>query len=407
MFHWINGVIENFRQTCHRSRTQVEGLETNIKHCKIVSTNAGVQEVHIELDKGGDVQKLTRVAVTFELSKGLFIRREQFPIVPAYAITIHKSQSLTLDSAIMSLGEEVFASGMAYVALSRVRSLDGVHLVKMEPLSILVDKNSLREYNRLRAAFRNDLPQFDIAKVNRRKRPKPTMTGTVSTSNAAVKLQPSDSFISSNLKRKGTLDDIAPKSKRRDVSDKTAMGAQKSSVTLKRKASDSKVSPVRKKSRRGDVRMLGLKNLLSSRKLRHPQTCYLNACLQCLSRTKIGGLIAELRHEISEGCFPLCICCPWLWQALGTAKSIAQWKDCGRLCKTKILSCSVVARRTCGMRLTLSCSTLTNVSAICSEKPFRLSAPVLTQRNDAVHVAALTITERPSHASFKRCALSK
>ena len=103
----------------------------------------------------------------------------------------------------MSLGEEVFASGMAYVALSRVRSLDGVHLVKMEPLSILVDKNSLREYNRLRAAFRNDLPQFDIAKVNRRKRPKPTITGTMSASNAAVKLQPSDSFISPNLKRTG------------------------------------------------------------------------------------------------------------------------------------------------------------------------------------------------------------
>ena len=74
---------------------------------------------------------------------------------------------------------------------------------------------------------------------------------------------------------------------------------------------------------------------------------------------------------------------------------------------TKILSCSAVARRTCGMRLTLSCSTLTNVSAICSEKPFRLSAPVLTQRNDALHVAALMITERSSHASFTRCALSK
>ena len=47
---------------------------------------------------------------------------------------------------------------------------------------------------------------------------------------------------------------LHPNPKRRDVSDKTAAGAQKSSVTLKRKASESKVSPVRKSL---DVVMFG------------------------------------------------------------------------------------------------------------------------------------------------------
>jgi len=49
------------------------------------------------------------------------------PLILAYAITIHKSQSLTLDSAIMELGG-CFAEHMVYVALSRVREMENVHL---------------------------------------------------------------------------------------------------------------------------------------------------------------------------------------------------------------------------------------------------------------------------------------
>ena len=62
--------------------------------CKIAESGVDLREIHVEVDKGGEVQKLTRV--TFE-SKRLFIHREQFPLAPSYAITAHKSQSLTLD----------------------------------------------------------------------------------------------------------------------------------------------------------------------------------------------------------------------------------------------------------------------------------------------------------------------
>ena len=51
---------------------------------------------------------------------------------------------------------------MAYVALSRVRTFDGLHLVAFHPNSIMVSGSSLREVNRLRETYRSDLPLYTI-----------------------------------------------------------------------------------------------------------------------------------------------------------------------------------------------------------------------------------------------------
>jgi ATP-dependent DNA helicase PIF1 len=53
------------------------------------------------------------------------------PIALAWAVTIHKSQGITLDCCIIDIGESLFACGQAYTALSRVKSLNGLRVVNV------------------------------------------------------------------------------------------------------------------------------------------------------------------------------------------------------------------------------------------------------------------------------------
>ena len=101
----------------------------------------------------------------FMLMKAFYVYRKQFPLILTYAVTIHKCQGLSLDSAIIDLSSKVFSPGMAYVALSRVHSLNGVHLTDFDPASIIVSTNCLEEINRLRTIYRKDLSLYDIPKT--------------------------------------------------------------------------------------------------------------------------------------------------------------------------------------------------------------------------------------------------
>ena len=55
---------------------------------------------------------------------------KQFPLKLGWAVTIHKAQGLTLDSCSVDLGEGAFATGQAYVALSRCKTLDSLNLYR-------------------------------------------------------------------------------------------------------------------------------------------------------------------------------------------------------------------------------------------------------------------------------------
>ncbi|SVC86246.1 uncharacterized protein METZ01_LOCUS339100, partial [marine metagenome] len=54
---------------------------------------------------------------------------QQFPMKLGWAVTVHKSQGLTLDSCTVDLGTGAFATGQAYTALSRCKKLNSLSLI--------------------------------------------------------------------------------------------------------------------------------------------------------------------------------------------------------------------------------------------------------------------------------------
>ena len=64
----------------------------------------------------------------------------QFPLKMGYAITVHKSQGMTLEGVVIDFGRGTFGSGLAYVALSRVRSKANLYLINpLTTKDILLD----------------------------------------------------------------------------------------------------------------------------------------------------------------------------------------------------------------------------------------------------------------------------
>ena len=73
----------------------------------------------------------------------------QIPLILSWAVTIHKSQGATLDLVQIDAGNDIFECGQTYVALSRVKTLDGLYLTSFNPNKIKVNMKVKKYYESL------------------------------------------------------------------------------------------------------------------------------------------------------------------------------------------------------------------------------------------------------------------
>lgn len=126
---WVNGTL-----------AEVTDINCNSK---------GEYVIRIEMEDGGwaDVAPFTWEIYNYKVDDGQ-LKTEvvgsftQYPLMLAWAVTIHKGQGKTFNKVVIDLGRGAFAHGQSYVALSRCTTLDGIILKKLLRRSdILVDNS--------------------------------------------------------------------------------------------------------------------------------------------------------------------------------------------------------------------------------------------------------------------------
>lgn len=108
---------------------------------------------------GGKIIEVSQAPWMIEDGGKVLAELSQYPLRLAWAITVHKSQGMSLDAAEIDLSRS-FEWGMGYVALSRVRSLDGLALLGMNETSLRVSDEVLEFDREFREQSRKHTEEF-------------------------------------------------------------------------------------------------------------------------------------------------------------------------------------------------------------------------------------------------------
>ena len=116
----------------------------------ITDVNTESNLVHISFSvMGGIVDIDVKTETNYFTVNGNNASRQQFPIQNSYALTVHKTQSLTLHYISASLDDQMFSAGQAYTALSRCPSWDNVQIAALDRAAFKTDPDVIKEYEHL------------------------------------------------------------------------------------------------------------------------------------------------------------------------------------------------------------------------------------------------------------------
>ena len=144
------GTIVGFKWPRNTRHQNMPGELPTEVYVRFLDPNVGKLSKVPVVSEQQDVVPIQPISAHFCGKEGTLLQRTQIPLILCWAATIHKVQGLSLDAAVMDLGKDIFEPGMAYVALSRVRTLNGVALLNFQPKQMTANKRVLEEMARLR-----------------------------------------------------------------------------------------------------------------------------------------------------------------------------------------------------------------------------------------------------------------
>ena len=171
-----NVPLQRINETLRQNQSQTGGLaqvlEIKVNARVMLTVNVGLEDrlvngqlgtiKHIELDLYGrehswvPIDKLeVNIRVKSIKNSSPIIKRTQYPLMLAWAGTVHKVQGLSLEKIVVSfqlLKQRLFNYGQIYVVLSCVMTIEGLYILEsFNVKAIKADPKALQEYNRLRA----------------------------------------------------------------------------------------------------------------------------------------------------------------------------------------------------------------------------------------------------------------
>ena len=168
--------MKRMTYTQQQIQTELMYLQSNIRSDEIVKLKIGAQVmciVNISLDNGDvlcngaqgvviDISPLGLPVVKYKNGYQMTMQYHiwpsetipgigvsQIPLILAWALTIHKAQGATLDMAEIDAGSGIFECGQTYVALSRVKNLEGLYLSAFDVRRIKINKKVQEFYDKL------------------------------------------------------------------------------------------------------------------------------------------------------------------------------------------------------------------------------------------------------------------